>query len=260
MGRGDRVLALLTKRVIDLLAGGFGLVLLSPILGFFCLLIWLEDGHNPLYIATRVGRGGCQFRMVKLRSMFARADRIGVYSTAAGDPRITRLGRIIRRFKLDELGQLWNVVHGEMSLVGPRPQVPRDVALYTADERHLLDVRPGITDFASIVFADEAEILAGADDPDLRYNQIIRPWKSRLGLHYVTCRSTVLDLRLILATMVNALSRQRALEWVAVMLAQTGAESRLVEVARRRSVLEVTPPPGARDTGESRVPNPVKSL
>ena len=123
--------------------------------------------------------------MVKFRTMIPDAVEAGVSSTAAGDPRITRVGRILRRAKLDELPQLWNVLTGEMSLVGPRPQVEPEAALYTAEERRMLEVRPGITDLASIVFADEGEILAGAADPDLLYNQIIRPWKSRLALLYL---------------------------------------------------------------------------
>src|SRR5258706_5403767 len=156
--------------------------------------------------------------MVKLRAMVVRADRTGVDSTAQGDPRITRVGRVLRRFKLDECTQLWNVLRGDMSIVGPRPQVGRDVGLYTAVERHLLDVPPGITDFASIVFADEGAILEGSTDPDLLYNQIIRPWKSRLGLHYIAHRSLWLDIRLVAATVLIALSRRRALAWVAEML------------------------------------------
>lgn len=248
------------KRSVDLIAGTLGLLVLSPVLAVCCVLIWLQDRHNPLYIAVRVGRGGRPFRMVKLRSMIVRADRTGIDSTAVGDPRITRLGRVIRKFKLDELGQLWNVMLGHMSLVGPRPQVPRDVALYTTAEKRLLEVRPGITDFASIVFADEGDILAGADDPDLRYNQLIRPWKSRLGLHYVEVNSTLLDIQLVLVTLLNSVSRRRALAWVAAMLEKTGADRRLVEVARRRRPLAAEAPPGAQEIVRSRVPKAAKSL
>src|SRR5207302_1623571 len=117
---------------------------------------------------------------------------------AAGDARITRTGHILRRTKLDELPQLWNVLIGDMSFVGPRPQVQADAALYTEAERRMLEVRPGITDLASIVFADESEILAGSLDPDLLYNQIIRPWKSRLALHGVERGSLGTDLKILL--------------------------------------------------------------
>lgn len=240
------------KRTIDLGVAGLGLIFLSPILAVFALLVWMQDGASPLYVAPRVGRDARPFRMVKLRSMVVHADRTGVDSTASGDSRVTPLGRIIRRFKLDELMQLWNVVRGDMSLVGPRPQVPRDVALYTAEERGLLSVRPGITDFASIVFADEGEILAGADDPDLRYQQIIRPWKSRMGLQYVAARTLWLDVRLVLATALNVVSRRRALGWVANLLARSGADTTVVTVARRRAPLEPAPPPGETEVVMSR--------
>nr|MDP9178948.1 sugar transferase [Gemmatimonadota bacterium] len=173
------------KRALDIAAAGAGLILLSPLIAALSIAIYLQDYHSPLYVATRAGRGDRPFRMVKFRSMVIRADSSGVDSTAGDDARITRLGAFIRRFKLDELPQLWNVLRGDMSLVGPRPNVERETRLYTAEEKRLLSVRPGITDLASIVFADEGEILRGSDDPDLRYNQIIRPWKSRLGLVYV---------------------------------------------------------------------------
>jgi len=242
---------------MDVLVSAAGLLMLSPVLAVVCGLIWLEDRQSPFYVAPRIGLGGHQFRMVKLRSMVVRADRTGVDSTAKGDARITRIGRVIRRFKLDEFSQLWNVLRGDMSLVGPRPNVERDVRLYTAVERHLLDVRPGITDFASIVFADEGEILEGAADPDLRYNQLIRPWKSRLGLHYVAHASVWLDVRLVVATVMTAISRDLALGWIAVMLRRSGAASDLIVTARRETPLAPAPPPGAREIVRSRVPSRV---
>ena len=146
------------------------------------LIVWLQDSHSPFYISPRVGQGGRMFRMVKLRSMAANADESEVDSTSANDSRITPVGHFIRRYKLDELTQLWNVLIGNMSLVGPRPNVERETRLYTAEERRLLTVRPGITDYASIVFSDEGAILKDEPDPDLSYNQLIRPWKSRLSL------------------------------------------------------------------------------
>jgi lipopolysaccharide/colanic/teichoic acid biosynthesis glycosyltransferase len=242
------------KRAMDVAASGVGLLLAAPFLLIACLSIWLEDRHSPFYVASRVGRSGRPFRMVKLRSMTVRADRTGVDSTAQDDPRITRVGRVLRRFKLDECSQLWNVLRGDMSMVGPRPQVARDVRLYTAVERHLLDAPPGITDFASIVFADEGAILEGSDDPDLRYNQIIRPWKSRLGLHYIAHCSLWLDIRLMAATLLAALSRRRALVWVADMLTATGADPVLTAVARRDAPLAAAAPPGATEVVQSREP------
>jgi len=241
-----------TKRLMDVVLSALGLLASSPVLGVTLFLVWYHDRHSPFYVPSRVGRGGQPFRMIKLRSMVVQADRTGVDSTSAGDARITPVGRFIRRFKLDELSQLWNVLRGDMSLVGPRPQVERDARLYTEVERHLLDVAPGITDFASIVFADEGDILDGAADPDLRYNQVIRPWKSRLGLHYIATRSLWLDVRLVFATALNSARRPTALRWVAELLEETGADTQLVRIARRGETLEPFPPPGATEIVQSR--------
>jgi lipopolysaccharide/colanic/teichoic acid biosynthesis glycosyltransferase len=195
--------------------------------------------------------------MVKLRSMAMDADRSGVSSTATGDARVTSVGRLFRRFKLDELTQLWNVLVGEMSLVGPRPNTRTwGVDLYTPQEMLLLSVRPGITDFSSIVFSDEGDILAGQSDPDLAYNQLIRPWKSRLSLFYIEHRSLSLDLQLIFLTALAILSRQRALERVSRLLANLGAPADLVVVAQRNEELVPTPPPGAKEIVKSRVAPP----
>ena len=174
-----------------------------------------------------------------------RADKTGVDSTGANDPRITRVGRFIRSYKLDELTQLWNVLWGEMSLVGPRPQVKRDADLYTPEERRLLTVRPGITDFSSIVFADEGEILKNEPDPDLAYNQLIRPWKSRLGLFYIDNRNFWLDLNLLVTTVVAVISRDTALRRVSSLLGRLGAPPGLVQVALRKQRLVPQPPPGS---------------
>jgi lipopolysaccharide/colanic/teichoic acid biosynthesis glycosyltransferase len=241
------------KRVFDLAAAALGLVLLSPLLIPVAVLIWWQDYHSPFYVANRTGRRERPFRMVKFRSMVVRADRTGVDSTAGDDPRITAVGRFIRRTKLDEVPQLWNVLKGEMSLVGPRPNVERETVLYTAEEKRLLQVRPGITDLASIVFADEGEILRGSADPDLRYNQVIRPWKSRLGLLYVDRMGPVgLDLRIIALTVLGALDRERALRETAGLVRALGGSSELAAVAARTEPLSVAPPPGASEVVRSR--------
>ncbi len=224
-----------------------GLLLALPILAPICLLIWRQDGHSPFYIAERVGKGRRPFWMVKLRSMIMKADETGVDSTAGDDKRITRLGHLIRKCKLDEFSQLWNVLKGDMSLVGPRPNVPREVAMYTTEESRLLEVRPGITDISSIVFADEGEILAGAEDPDLRYHQVIRPWKSRLGLLYLSHPSLILDLQLIFLTLTNSLGRGWTLQKISNIVRQLGGDPVLVEVASRRSTLPPKPPPGLKE-------------
>ena len=242
------------KRLLDLVAATLGLLVLSPLLIVLSILIWLQDYHSPFYIANRMGRGERPFRMVKFRSMVIRADLSGVDSTAGDDPRITSLGKFIRRFKLDEIPQLWNVLKGEMSLVGPRPNVERETVLYTPDEKRLLSVRPGITDLASIVFADEGEILQGSPDPDLKYNQVIRPWKSRLGLLYVNARPSVArDLRVILLTVKGAVDRSAALSGVYRIASQLGASSELLTIITRQQPLPAAAPPGASEIVQSRV-------
>jgi lipopolysaccharide/colanic/teichoic acid biosynthesis glycosyltransferase len=189
------------KRAFDLCVGVIALVLLSPLFLVVAAAVWLDDGFPVFYRSVRVGRDGRPFRIWKFRTMCVGADRIGPSSTAEDDPRITPRGRTLRRFKLDELPQIINVVRGDMSFVGPRPQVPWAVALYGAREQRLLRVRPGITDYASIVFADEAAVLRGSPDPDREYLETIAPEKIRLGLQYVEHCSLGLDLRILAATL-----------------------------------------------------------
>lgn len=241
----------MAKRLFDIVVSFFGLLFLGPLLLVFMALIWLQDYCHPFYIAPRARARGRTFNMVKLRSMVKNADKLGGASTAANDRRITWVGRLIRKTKFDEVPQLWNVLRGEMSLVGPRPQVMRDVALYTEVEYGLFAARPGVTDFASIVFADEGDILRGADNPDLKYNQVIRPWKSRLGLFYTRHQRVWIDIQLILLTVCSAFSRRRALTGVQALLERLGAPAELVRVAGRTEALTPYQPPGA-DTIESR--------
>ena len=233
------------KRLVDILLGSFVLLCVSPILLLFCLLIYLQDFHNPLYLAPRMGRKERIFRMIKLRSMIINADKSGVDSTANNDLRITRVGALVRKFKLDELTQLINVVNGDMSLVGPRPNVKRETDLYTPEEKQLLSVRPGITDLASIVFSDEGDILEGSSDPDLDYNQLIRPGKGYLGLFYINKRTILLDLRVMLLTAMAIVNKQKALTGVLSILKSNDAPAELVEMASREAPLKPTPPPGA---------------
>jgi lipopolysaccharide/colanic/teichoic acid biosynthesis glycosyltransferase len=151
----------------------------------------------------------------------------------------------VRAYKIDELVQLWNVLVGDMSLVGPRPQVLADAARYTEAEKYMLTVRPGITDLASIVFADEGEILRGSSDPDLLYDRIIRPWKSRLALLYVAKNSLAVDLHIVLLTVLGLFSRSVALRGVTRILSNWGAEPIVIRMASRREQLLPYPPPGA---------------
>ena len=241
------------KRLLDIGAATIGLILLLPLLIVVSIMIWLQDFHSPFYIAGRTGRRERPFRMVKFRSMVIRADSSGVDSTAGDDPRLTSLGKFIRRFKLDEIPQLWNVLKGEMSLVGPRPNVERETVLYTSEEKRLLSVRPGITDLASIVFADEGDILEGSSDPDLKYNQVIRPWKSRLGLLYVDARPGITrDIAIIVLTVRGALDRRAALAGVYSLAASLGANEQLLEIIMRQKPLPAAAPPGASDVVQTR--------
>jgi len=232
------------KRLLDILGALTGLVLASPILLIFMFLVWRQDRHNPFYVAPRAGLDGRLFSMVKLRSMVKEADKKGGASTATTDMRITRVGQYIRRYKLDELTQLGNVLVGDMSLVGPRPQIKRATDFYTDIERKLLSVRPGITDFSSIVFSDEGEILKDHQNADLAYEQLIRPWKSRLSLFYIEKRGVWIDLCLCSLTIVAIFSRDKALAGVQVLLRLLGAEQSLIETASRVHPLVPTPPPG----------------
>lgn len=233
------------KRLFDIVLSFTGLFLFSPLLIPAIAAIWFQDFRSPFYIAIRVGRDRKLFRMVKLRTMVVAADKTGVNSTSANDGRITRVGQIVRAWKLDELSQLWNVLLGHMSLVGPRPNVERETDRYTEAEIGLLSVKPGITDISSIVFADEGEILQDSTDPDLDYNRLIRPWKSRLGLLYVKNWSPWLDIALIVLTGVAILSKTTALKGTAWILVKLDADPDLRAVAKREITLSPSAPPGA---------------
>ena len=233
------------KRLLDILVALSGLIMFSPVLVIVMLLIWRQDYHSPFYIAPRGGKDEKIFKMIKLRSMIIGADKSGVDSTSAQDPRITPIGNFVRKFKLDEITQLWNVLKGDMSLVGPRPNVKRETDLYTRVEKGLLIIRPGITDLASIVFADENDILKDSPDPDIDYNQLIRPWKSRLGLLYIENRSLWLDIKLIFLTAVAIFSRDTALIGVNKILQNIQAPEDVIRISWRKDKLIPHPPPGS---------------
>jgi lipopolysaccharide/colanic/teichoic acid biosynthesis glycosyltransferase len=240
------------KRLTDIIFSSLGLLITSPILLPVMLLVWKQDKHSPFYVAERVGKDFKLFRMVKLRSMIKNADISGVDSTSVNDMRITPIGQFIRKYKLDELTQLWNVLIGDMSLVGPRPNVKRETDLYTKEERRLLSVKPGITDFASIVFSDEGEILSDKKDPDLAYNQLIRPGKSRLGLYYVGNSTFRTDITLLFLTVIAVVTRRKALILNAEYLKSIQAPADLVKIALRQDPLIPAPPPGSDKIVDSR--------
>jgi lipopolysaccharide/colanic/teichoic acid biosynthesis glycosyltransferase len=188
------------KRIFDILAAAAGLLILSPLLALLTIAVKLSSPGLVFYRQQRVGRNGVSFRIVKFRSMYVDADRHGLAITAAGDARVTSIGRVLRRFKLDELPQLWNVLVGEMSLVGPRPEVPRYLECYSPAQRRVLTVRPGITDPASLLYRDEESILASQPDTDRYYREVVLPDKLNLNLEYLSRSSFRYDLSLILQT------------------------------------------------------------
>ena len=175
--------------------------MLSVPLGLVAVLIKKEDGGPVFYRGVRVGKHGEPFRIFKFRTMVMNAEKLGGPSTADDDPRITKIGRFIRKYKFDELPQLINVLKGEMSFVGPRPEVPHYVNMFSEEEKAILSVRPGITDWASIWNPDEGAILAGSPDPEATYMEKIRPEKIRLQLKYVRERSFWVDLKIIFLTL-----------------------------------------------------------
>ena len=188
------------KRFFDIVLSLIGLVVLFPLFLLIAILIKLDSRGPVFYRGIRIGRFGKPFRIYKFRTMVMNAERLGASSTSKDDPRITKVGKLIRRYKLDETPQLINVLKGEMSLVGPRPQVSWAVELYNEKEKTLLALRPGITDLASLKFPNEEEILQGSKDPDKAYLEKIHPEKMRLSLEYVKTHSLWLDLKIILLT------------------------------------------------------------
>lgn len=187
------------KRVLDVVIAGVGLVVASPVMVVLALAVALTSPGGALFRQVRVGREGEEFEILKFRSM--RLGEPGIEVTAGGDPRITLVGAVLRSTKLDELPQLINVLRGEMSLVGPRPEVPKYVAHWPADiRREVLSVRPGITDPASITFRREEEILAEADDPERAYLEEVMPQKLALYVDYVRNQTITGDLGILLGT------------------------------------------------------------
>ena len=189
------------KRLFDIIASGFGLLLLSPLL--LCIAIWIKlDSEGPVFFRqVRVGRYNKDFRIFKFRSMRVGSDKGSLVTIGGRDPRITRSGYFIRKFKIDELPQLINVFIGDMSLVGPRPEVRHYVNYWTPEQLHVLDVRPGITDPASIKYRNENELLEKADDPEKFYIEVIMQEKILLYLQYVKNASFLYDIKLIFNTL-----------------------------------------------------------
>jgi lipopolysaccharide/colanic/teichoic acid biosynthesis glycosyltransferase len=193
----------LAKRLFDLAAATLGIILLSPLFLLLALLIKLDDRGPVFFRQVRVGYRGKPFRIWKFRSMVVNASKLGGALTVGRDPRITRVGYWLRKFKLDELPQLFNVFLGEMSFVGPRPEVAKYVALYTPEQRGVLELMPGITDLASIKYRNENEVLAKSPDPERTYIEEVMPEKIRINLEYARQASIGSDLMVILQTLVR---------------------------------------------------------
>ena len=200
-----RKLQLVLKRAMDIVISGGALLVIWPVLLLIALAIKIDDPGPVFYRQVRVGKDGKEFRIFKFRTMIVDADKKGLQITVGKDNRITRMGRLLRKTKLDELAQLINVFVGEMSFVGPRPEVPRYVNLYTPYQRQVLLVRPGITDYASIAYRNENDMLEGAEDPDRMYIDVIMPDKIELNMKYLREISPLADIRLILSTIVTVI-------------------------------------------------------
>ena len=183
-----------------------GILVLSPLFFWISWRIKREDGGPVFYRGERVGLSGRLFKIFKFRTMVVNAEKLGASSTSDNDDRITRIGKVLRKYKLDELPQLFNVLTGEMSLVGPRPEIKRYTDLYTEEQKAIFTVRPGITDWASLWNSDEGAVLAGAEDPDKAFEELIQPTKLKLQLKYVRERSFWVDLKIIILTLLAVVS------------------------------------------------------
>ena len=191
----------MAKRLFDIVSSGIGLLCLAPV--FVVMAIWIKlDSRGPVfYRQTRVGRYGRDFRIFKFRSMRVGSDKGRQITVGERDPRITRFGYFIRRYKIDELPQLINVFLGDMSIVGPRPEVRKYVDLYSEEQRKVFQVRPGITDLASIKYRNENELLSQVDDPDTYYIDVIMPDKLTINLEYIHHQSFMGDIKIIFNTL-----------------------------------------------------------
>lgn len=190
------------RRLLDVAASLAGLAVLCPLFAFVAIWIKLDSSGSVFYRAKRVGKDGKRFRLYKFRSMVTDAEKRGPGITSAGNPRITTVGRFLRRTKIDELPQLINVLRGDMSLVGPRPEDPRYVAIYTPEQRRILTVRPGITSAASLTYRHEEEMLSGEDWEEIYRNQVL-PAKIAIDLDYLEQRTLFTDIGLILRTIAS---------------------------------------------------------
>lgn len=188
------------KRLFDIIASFIGIILLSPILLLISLAVVLTSGFPIFYLQTRVGKNNVDFKLFKFRSMANNSDKKGLLTVGGRDPRITPVGYFLRKFKLDELPQLFNVLSGSMSLVGPRPEVRKYVDMYNEEQKKVLSVQPGITDYASLDYINENELLAKSSNPEETYIKEVMPAKLKLNLKYINEAGLGTDLKLIFRT------------------------------------------------------------
>lgn len=195
------------KRLLDIIICFIASLLLAPVWIILPLLIVIDSEGNPFYVQKRVGKDSKDFNLLKFRTMYAGTDKKGLLTVGDNDRRITRIGYFLRKYKLDELPQLFNIIKGDMSIVGPRPEVRKYVQLYNEHQRNVLKVRPGLTDYASIEYIAESELLAQSDDPEYTYIQDIMPKKIELNLKYIENQSLRLDFELIIKTLLKIIGK-----------------------------------------------------
>lgn len=193
------------KRIFDFVASLIGIIIISPILTIVAICIKLDSKGKVLFLQKRIGKKGKPFNIYKFRTMVSDAEKLGKQITIGKDSRITRVGAFLRKYKIDELPQLFNVLKGDMSLVGPRPEVPKYVDLYTEEERKVLEVRPGITDLASLRYSDENEILGKVENPEEYYINVIMKDKLKLNLEYIEKSNIIFDIYLIIKTIIKCI-------------------------------------------------------
>ncbi|MDF1653935.1 MAG: sugar transferase [Coxiellaceae bacterium] len=247
------LLSLSLKRSVDFVTASLLLVVTAPIFFIVLLLIYLSDFSSPFYVSNRVGKGGRLFKIIKFRTMYVGADKSKVDTTVKNDTRITKVGCFLRRNKLDEIPQLINILKGDMSFIGPRPNVEREVALYSSQEMRLLSIRPGLTDYSSIIFSDLAEIIANHADANIAYNQLVRPWKSRLGLLYVQTHSFGSDLKIFFYTALAIFFAKKARKMIIRQLISLNVDQEMLDIVSRKKALYPCPPPGLDNVIVSRV-------
>jgi lipopolysaccharide/colanic/teichoic acid biosynthesis glycosyltransferase len=247
----------LTKRLIDVVAASIGLLVLLPVFAGVIAMIKVCSPGPILYGSTRIGRGQIPFQMCKFRTMVPGADRMGGSVTTEGDPRITRIGHILRRSKLDELPNLWNVLVGQMTLVGPRPESPAWVKRYTPEMAQVLNTRPGITDVAQIVFRHEERMLKGVAVDEAQYVTVMQ-WKVALQAEYLRRRSLLIDFKVLKYTLAAILDKQPDTELERlVACASSFADGKLPLLVRQRAdrILGSRPPPPVSGSWERDQPS-----